>query len=487
MKKNNITEEIRVGENLHITNRMMADYRRSINRKVQTPKPEEPLLKKARKFIGKNISKVDKYIRSKKFIVDKHLDPTLVTMIEGMVMYKGADLLLQKYNVLENFLNSPMPEQYGIGIATGVSLVALRKVIGRGLAAPIKYAKNRIVKKQAKGKTPNILTYVKTGTLIAMLPFLYHANISSAIDKAQDYFNKDKDTLENVLQTPEPVEIKKTPTIEQTLVPIVTTPKPISLDLLTREIDNNAKKILTTPKHKTKVQKEFSGVSQYEDLIEKAASKYYDVEFETMYAIASTESGGKAKAKSRAGAAGIWQFMPGTGSYKKLTVGAAVDQRYDPIEATKAAAAYMHELTNQFGEEWLAVAAYNGGSGRVARAIKKAGSREWRYVKELLPDETVDYVVKVESRKKLLKEQNKNGFEFEKKTLYTNLLKFSNTHIVEKGQTVTSKVKAANSTYEIAMKLNPDLIHLSVVPENYKLNLMDRDIYNQYFSNNSIK
>ncbi len=84
------------------------------------------------------------------------------------------------------------------------------------------------------------------------------------------------------------------------------------------------------------------------------------------------ESGYRGNVFSRHGAAGIWQFMPATGTYFGLKQDAWYDMRQDFPKATDAALLYLSKLYQRFDNDWLlAIAAYNGGGGTVARAIRK--------------------------------------------------------------------------------------------------------------------
>ncbi len=97
---------------------------------------------------------------------------------------------------------------------------------------------------------------------------------------------------------------------------------------------------------------------------------------------------------SHAGATGLWQFMYGTGRYYGLEVTSFVDQRRDPIAATKAACIYLKDLYNMFGDWTLAIAAYNCGPGNVTKAIKRAGGNTKNFweIYPYLPRETRGYI-----------------------------------------------------------------------------------------------
>jgi membrane-bound lytic murein transglycosylase D len=105
------------------------------------------------------------------------------------------------------------------------------------------------------------------------------------------------------------------------------------------------------------------------------------------------ESGLNPRAISRAGAAGLWQFMPSTGKIYHLHQDQFIDERLDPYKATEAACKYLQELYNIFGDWQLALASYNCGPGNVRSAIRRSGYKDsfWE-VYNYLPKETRSYV-----------------------------------------------------------------------------------------------
>jgi membrane-bound lytic murein transglycosylase D len=108
------------------------------------------------------------------------------------------------------------------------------------------------------------------------------------------------------------------------------------------------------------------------------------------------ESAFKPTALSRAKAKGIWQFMQGTALENGLKHDWYIDERAEPEKATRAAARYLKTLHGMFDGDWhLALASYNGGPGRVQRAMKRSGRSDfWKLAAStrLLPRETRDYV-----------------------------------------------------------------------------------------------
>jgi membrane-bound lytic murein transglycosylase D len=110
--------------------------------------------------------------------------------------------------------------------------------------------------------------------------------------------------------------------------------------------------------------------------------------------LAQAESGFHPLAVSRVGARGIWQFMASRGRGYGLSHNMWVDDRQDPEKSTRAAARHLKDLYNQFGDWYLAMAAYNSGPGTVQAAVKRTGYADfWElYRRNVLPKETRNYV-----------------------------------------------------------------------------------------------
>ncbi len=108
------------------------------------------------------------------------------------------------------------------------------------------------------------------------------------------------------------------------------------------------------------------------------------------------ESGFSPTAVSRAGAAGIWQFIPETARAYGLRVDQWVDERRDPERATDAAVRHIRDLSRTFGDPLLAAAAYNGGTGRVSRGLARLADSSDGFFslarRGLLAEETRNYV-----------------------------------------------------------------------------------------------
>lgn len=131
---------------------------------------------------------------------------------------------------------------------------------------------------------------------------------------------------------------------------------------------------------------------KYKDMISKIL-KEEGVPQDLIY-LAVTESGFQPQVlNARTGAGGMWQFMPFAGAYG-LTRNGWVDERFDPEKSSRAYARYIKSLYDQFGDWYLAMAAYDWGPGYVQRAVMRTGYADfWElYRRGVLPSETKNYV-----------------------------------------------------------------------------------------------
>jgi membrane-bound lytic murein transglycosylase D len=131
---------------------------------------------------------------------------------------------------------------------------------------------------------------------------------------------------------------------------------------------------------------------RYEDMIHRVLREE-GVPQDLIY-LAQAESGFHPLAVSRAGARGMWQFMGSRAKGYGLERSWWVDDRQDPEKATRAAAHHLKDLYNEFGDWYLAMAAYNSGPGTVQAAVKRTGYADfWElYNRNVLPRETRNYV-----------------------------------------------------------------------------------------------
>lgn len=118
------------------------------------------------------------------------------------------------------------------------------------------------------------------------------------------------------------------------------------------------------------------------------------------------ESAFNPQANSSANAAGMWQFVPGTGKDFNLAQNLFTDERRGVLESTDAALTYLQKLYNMFGDWQLALAAYNWGEGNVQKAIKRNQAlgkpTDFESLSALMPAETRNYVPKLQAVKNII-------------------------------------------------------------------------------------
>src|ERR1700691_980640 len=129
--------------------------------------------------------------------------------------------------------------------------------------------------------------------------------------------------------------------------------------------------------------------------------------------LAQAESGFQPTAVSRAGARGIWQFMGSRARGYGLQHSMWVDDRQDPEKSTRAPARHLRDLYGQFGDWYLAMAAYNSGPGTVQAAVKRTGYADfWElYRRNVLPKETRNYVPIILAMTIVSKNLSQYGFD----------------------------------------------------------------------------
>jgi len=130
--------------------------------------------------------------------------------------------------------------------------------------------------------------------------------------------------------------------------------------------------------------------------------------------MAHVESAYKTNAYSRARARGIFQFIPSTGRNYGLHIDYWIDERSDPEKSARAAAAYLKDLYAEFGDWYLALAAYNAGEGKIRRGLARSGAKNFwalsktRYIRR----ETKNYVPAILAATLIAKDPGRYGFVF---------------------------------------------------------------------------
>ena len=182
------------------------------------------------------------------------------------------------------------------------------------------------------------------------------------------------------------------------------------------------------------------------------------------------ESGFNPRAYSRARAAGPWQFMKATGRLYGLGVTWYVDERRDPIKSTVAAAHHLRDLYDRFGSWPLALAAYNAGTGKVSRAMRKTGTRDFwkirrtRYIRR----ETKEYVPRFMAATLIAENPQDYGFSVNP----VNPHRYDEVVIKDRVH-LNSVSKITGISFDELRRLNPELRRSIIphIPEGYYLKI----------------
>jgi membrane-bound lytic murein transglycosylase D len=194
-----------------------------------------------------------------------------------------------------------------------------------------------------------------------------------------------------------------------------------------------------------------------------------DVPQELKY-LAMIESGLNPDARSWAGAVGMWQFMPSTGRRYGLTVNAWVDERRDPEKATRAAARYLNDLHEEFGDWHLALAGFNCGGGCVRRALRRSDADDPSYwdAYEYLPRETQGYVPMFIAAARIM--ENPETFDFDPPEPASPLA-YDYVPVHGSRLSLSTVASLADTTRSAIESLNPELRRARVPPSKDRYHL----------------
>ena len=209
---------------------------------------------------------------------------------------------------------------------------------------------------------------------------------------------------------------------------------------------------------------------RYREMIERTF-KEEGVPQDLIY-LAQAESGFHPYAVSRAGARGIWQFMGSRARAYDLHRDAWTDERQDPEKSTRAAARHLKDLYNQFGDWYLAMAAYNSGPGTVQSAVKRTGYADfWElYRRNVLPRETRNYVPIIVAVTIMAKNPSQYGLD----DVVPDHEMGYDTVKINYSVDLRLVAECVNATSEELQDLNPSLLRMTTPKGRFDLHLPAR-------------
>ena len=182
--------------------------------------------------------------------------------------------------------------------------------------------------------------------------------------------------------------------------------------------------------------------------------------------LAQAESGFLPRALSNKAAAGMWQFVKFRGQQYGLNQTSYTDERLDPEKATRAAARHLRDLYKEFGDWYLAIAAYNCGPGNISKAVERTGYADfWELrARHAIPNETTNYVPIILAMTIMTKnaaEYGLTGLSPEPALEYDSVEIAAPTHLALIGDLTDTPVSELTS-------LNPALLR-NIAPQGYSV------------------
>jgi LysM repeat protein len=171
--------------------------------------------------------------------------------------------------------------------------------------------------------------------------------------------------------------------------------------------------------------------------------------------------------QSKAGALGLWQFMPATGRQFQLVINNIMDERLNPEKSTLAAIAYCKFLYGIFKNWPLALAAYNCGQGTVLAQMKEQGAGS--YYELYLPRETMRYVYRIMAIKIILSDPAAYGYHLPPERIYQPYAGDTVKFTLNNELTLRELAAASQSSVRFIRELNPELLSNTLPKGSYQL------------------
>ena len=190
-----------------------------------------------------------------------------------------------------------------------------------------------------------------------------------------------------------------------------------------------------------------------------------------------TESYLNPRAASQAQAGGLWQFIKETGKKEGLCINDNVDERYNIKRATRAALTHLKRLYGEFGDWFIAMAAYNAGANRLKEAIENQGTRD--FFDLYLPEETERYIIRIMALKEIISNREKYGIVLTEKELYKPIMISEVAIEAVREVPVLTIAKYADLSYKSFRDLNIHLRKYRLPKGLYNINLPHekRDVF----------
>ena len=203
-------------------------------------------------------------------------------------------------------------------------------------------------------------------------------------------------------------------------------------------------------------------VGKYRGLIQSVL-KEEGVPQDLIY-LAVAESGFQPQAlNAKSGAGGMWQFMTYTGPQFGLTRNGYFDYRFDPEKSSRAYARYIKQLYNQFGDWYLAMAAYNWGPGNIQRDVQRTGYADfWEFYRRgLMPAQTRAYVPQILAAVLMAKNPERYGLD---RLVPSPPVIYDTVH-TDYAIDLRLVADVTGATVQELVELNPSMLRLSTPPD----------------------
>jgi membrane-bound lytic murein transglycosylase D len=203
-------------------------------------------------------------------------------------------------------------------------------------------------------------------------------------------------------------------------------------------------------------------VGKYRGLIQSVL-KEEGVPQDLIY-LAVAESGFQPQAlNAQSGAGGMWQFMTYTGPQFGLTRNGYFDYRFDPEKSSRAYARYIKQLYNQFGDWYLAMAAYNWGPGNIQRDVQRTGYADfWEFYRRgLMPAQTRAYVPQILAAVLMAKNPERYGLD---KLVPSPPVIYDTVH-TDYAIDLRLVADVTGASVQELVELNPSMLRLSTPPD----------------------